>query len=274
MYGYADPGGPRKWWKDDVQYGVMWDRVVGTFTIVEGMTRDAAFVKRLRSTGQVFAHHVSNPPFERTRTTDELVAAWTAPFENTLGGGLAGGFDAIMIDEFRPEPDRSPAADRCIDALRRVRERYPDRLILVSGMWRLADGGPGSRRGDRRIAYDGTLRAIRTYADLFVLETYQRTANPQLHIFDVFAKNLEERVPGLLRKTIYALLVARTPPNDAGDDPRRDLAGFLDEQVRTIRAGGLTRAMPGVGYWVFYRSTPETIAAAVETTRRAFPHHR
>jgi hypothetical protein len=186
---------------------------------------------------------------------------------------MAPGFDAIMIDEFRPEPDGSLAADRCIEALRRVRERYPDRLIFVSGMWRLADGGPGSRRGDKRVTYDETLRAIRRYADLFVLESYQRTGNPQLYLFDLFAKNLEERVPGLLRKTIYALLIARTPPHDAGDDPRRDLASFLGEQLRTIRTGALPRTMPGVGYWVFYRSTPETIAATVEMTRLAFPQH-
>jgi hypothetical protein len=66
-------------------------------------------------------------------------------------------------------------------------------------------------------------------------------------------------------------MIAQTPPNDAGDDPRRDLPRFLNEQMTAIRTGALTRAMPGVGYWVFYRSRPETVAATVEMTRLAFP---
>jgi hypothetical protein len=266
MYGYGD--------SISDEYRPIWEKTLKAFTAFDGITQDAKLVKRLRSEGKIFAYHVWNPVDAGNKTVEGLVASWSAPFENTLGGGLPGGFDGITIDEFRSCPDGSEDSRMLIEALRRVRLRYPDRLIFVSGVWLLADGGPHGLFGLGQSTYDDVLNAIYTYADIFILENYQRTRKPQFQMFESMAKNIETRRPGLLKKTIYALYISQSAPFFADDDPKVNFYDFLESQLTLIKAGDDTRRMPGVGYWVFYRSKPETLEKVVSLTERYFPKER
>ena len=140
MYGYGDAQ------TENPQTAALWRKLFGTFNIIEGTTTNADFVKRLRADGKVFAHHVVNT-FEETATVDDIVAAWSAPFRNDLDGELPGGFDAIAVDELHSNPDGTPESKRVVAALRQLRERYPNKLILVSCVWKLAFSGHKRRDG-------------------------------------------------------------------------------------------------------------------------------
>ena len=109
---------------------------LSTFTVIEGFTTDAAFVKELRSQGRVYAHSVPNP---EDAPASDLVAAWSAPLENDLNGLLSDGFDAIAIDEFTAAPDGTTRSQAQCEALatqshakRRAVEIEPQCFGIVS----------------------------------------------------------------------------------------------------------------------------------------------
>lgn len=246
MYGYNDA--QRALWSDTLRH----------FNIVTGLTNDPERVMALRRQGIIFAYHVTNTPAEGRTTAREFADYWAEPLGQTFADRLEGGFDAISIDEFHSYPDGNEESERTIQALRLLRERYPDKLILGWGVWRLADGGPNSLYGDKQVTFDRQLEAIKDCCDLFILENYCREANPQLDLIPRFARNLEERCPGLLRKTIYGLYIAQSEPFIADDSVDYDYKGFLDEQLSRIRKDPVTRSMPGVGFWAFYRAHMDT----------------
>lgn len=266
MYGYSDSEGNGA----SDQYRDLWKKTIQAFTVIEGQTENAELVKRLREQGKVFAYHVVNTIDAKHNTPEDFVAAWSKPFEETLGGRLPGGFDAISIDEFNSYPDGSKESQLQNESLRQVRERFPDRLIFVSGVWKLADGGPGSLYSDKRVTYDDTLNAVRKYADIFVLENYQRTGNIQFEFFESMPKNLESRSPGLLKKTIFGLYISQSAPFIADDDPEVGFFEFLETQINLIKIGKLSKTMPGVAFWVFYRAKPETVEEVVRLLQEHF----
>ena len=271
MYGYADAlSGVPQYWRDSAQFRAYWEMAFPVFNVIDGVTSDANLVKRLRSQGKVFAYHVSNNLDDHHKMAADMLAEWSKPFENTLGGELAGGFDAICIDEFHSYPDGDKDGQISLDALKELREKYPDRLIFASGVFTLADGGPLSLSGKKQTTYDDTLKAMQKYADIFLLENYHRTGNPQLEYFPAMAKNVEDRVPGLLKKTIYILFIPQTPPFDADDDPAVDFFNFLELQINLIKIGPLTKTMPGIGFWIFYRAKPETIPEVIRLTQEHY----
>ena len=271
MYGYSDATTvSSSVWGTLDQYRALWEKTMGTFTVADGITKDADLVNRLRSQGKVFAYHVSNTIDEKHKTAEDFVSAWSEPFENTLEGKLPGGFDAISIDEFHSYPDGSKESQLQNESLRQLRKRFPDRLIFVSGVWKLADGGPGALHSDKKVTYDDTLNALQKYADVFVLENYQRTGNIQFEFFESMPKNLESRSPGLLGKTIFALYISQSAPFIGDDDPRINFFDFLEKQINLVKTGKLTSQTPGIGYWVFYRSKPETIERILDLTQKYF----
>ncbi|GJQ23512.1 MAG: hypothetical protein HBSAPP01_13020 [Candidatus Brocadia sapporoensis] len=271
MYGYADKvtGSPTRW-SDKALYKEYWDKVINNFNVIDGTTKDAEFVTILRKQGKVFAYHVLNTIDEKHQTVDDFVKSWSEPFENTLGGKLIGGFDAICIDEFHSYADDSKESRIAIEALRRVREKYPDRLIFVSGVWKLGDGGPISLHGNKKTIYDEQLNAVNKYADIFVLENYQRTGNPQLYLFESMAKNIESRSPGLLKKTIFGLYISQSKPYIADDNPEINYFDFLEKQMHLIKTNRYTNHMPGIGFWIFYRTKPETIEKLIGLTDKYY----
>ena len=257
MYGYSDTQMQRP------QIAALWTKAFETFNIIEGVTTDADFVKRLRAEGKPFAHHVVNT-FDDDATVDDIVEAWSVPFRDDLGGKLPGGFDAIAVDELHSTPDGTPASKRVVAALRRLRERYPNKLILVSAVWKLGFSGHKRRNGT---LYDEQLKAVNECADLLFLESYHSEVNPQLYLFDQMAKNVDARVPGLLKKTIFGLGIPQNRPFPYGDcSPYVEFGDFLDAQLHRIKNSPLTRDMPGIGYWVFYRARPETVIHTTNLT--------
>lgn len=257
MYGYNDINGESR--KPE------WEKVIDIFNVIDGKTDNAEFVKQLRSKGKIFAYHVSFPTKIEDYNVENIVKSWSEPFENTLNGKLPGGFDAICIDEFHSFPDGSKESIVSIEVLKQIREKYKDRLIFASGVWRLGHGGLTSIRSKGK-TYDDILNAINKYADIFILENYHRTVNPHLSFFDSMAHNIKDRVPGLIAKTIYALYISQNLPGD--DQPGVDFYKFLEKQVDIIKSNPVLNPMKGVAFWVFYRAKPETIDTVIDLVKK------
>jgi len=118
MYGFSDGG---------YQYqSEIWDQILSVATIIEGTTQNAAFVKQLQSQGKIFAYHVVNT-FSDSTTAEEVANTWAIPFQNTLYGKLPDGFDAVCIDELHSYADGSANSIRTINAIKILRQRYPNK---------------------------------------------------------------------------------------------------------------------------------------------------
>ena len=230
MSGYHDPAQAH------------FQEILPNFTVIAGgSTADAAFVQQLRADGKIFSHHRHN---DLNLTTAQLVARFREPFDSGL---VPGGFDAIHIDEIHPHADGTANSIKQVEALRQLRQLYPNKRIFVWTRWQLAAGGP----------YGDILRAIRDYADMNMLEHYIREGNLQYGLFDDYARNMEAAAPGIMQKTIFGLYTSQG--GFTGDD-RADIGfyGVLDEQFHTIRNTPETAGTPGVAFWVYYRSEKET----------------
>ena len=224
------------------------------YTAIGGLTTDAALVQELRAQAKLFLHQTIATP---SKTVAQLVADWSAPFNNTLGGALPGGFDAIQIDEFGAYPDGSAEATKYATALQQLRAQYPDKRIFVWSVWNVADGGPKTLYGDPSVTYSTLLNAVNQYADRYMLEVYTNEANPQLHLFNPFADNIESFAPGLRAKTVFGLYI---PQNGfiADDSTSRGFWGHLDAQLHTIRNDPEMSTMPGAAFWIWYRAERTT----------------
>src|SRR5579875_2133517 len=152
MYGHEKLTGKSQFWPSTAQYKTEWDKVIAAFNVIDGSTRDANLVTSLRAQGKIFARHVSNTKDAKHATPADFVAEWSKPFDDTLGGQLPGGFDAICIDEFHSAADGTPESRLQVESLKEIREKYPDRLIFASGVWKLADGGSESKYGSKTIS--------------------------------------------------------------------------------------------------------------------------
>jgi hypothetical protein len=270
MYGYLEALPATGELYTPQQYNKVWYDTIQVLNVIDGITQNADFVNRLRAQGKIFTYHVLNHVDATHKTVDDFVNAWSQPFENTLGGKLPGGFDAICIDEFNTYRDGTPESRLQNEALKKTREKYPDRLIFVSGVGRLGDGGIGSLSGDKSTTYNDTLNAIQKYADVFLLEHYLRSGNPQFEYFASKAKNIHDNCPGLMEKTIYILQIAQTPPETGDDNPKVNFFSFLESQFKAIKTGPLTQRMPGIGFWVFYRSKPETVEEVLHLVQQYY----
>ena len=238
MSGYSDPS------KSAFQ------QILPYYTAIGGITTDAALVQDLRAKGKLFLHQTIATP---TKTVAQLVADWSAPFNNTLGGALPGGFDAIQIDEFGAYPDGSAEATKYATALQQLRGLYPDKRIFVWSVWSVADGGPNTLYGNPAATYSTLLNAINSYADRYMLETYINEANPQLSLFNPFADNIESFAPGLRAKTVFGLYIAQNG-FVADDSTNLGYWGYLDAQLHTIRNDPEMSTMPGAAFWIWYRA--------------------
>jgi len=229
--------------------------VLPYFNVIGGTTTNAAFVESVRSQGKIFSHHVFNNP--AATTVQELVDTWRVPFDNTLGGALPGGFDAVHIDEIHPTPNGSAESLRVIAALEQLRALYPNKQIYTWSQWQLADGGPNTLFGNPADSFSDVLNAINDVADMNMLEHYIREGNNQTHLFNTFADNLESFVPGVLDKTVFGLY---TSQGGFAADDSTDVGywGFLDAQLHAIRNDPEMSTMPGASFWVHYRSEPLT----------------
>lgn len=249
MYGHHDGAGVDEEFR----------KIIPPFSVVEGTSSDADFIKELQAQGVIYAAHVNNP---NSATTAELVAHWRGPFDNNLGGELTNGFDAIAIDELRNNTNGSIQSDRVCQALQELRGLYPDKLIFAAATWHL---------GSDPATYSNQLNAVNAYADMFMLEVYIREGNPSYGWLGLhgaaYAPKIEVIVPGILNKTVYGLWIAQHG-FVADDTTSIGFWGHLDEQFHRIRNDGDASTMPGVMFWAYYNSetelTPDYVARLVD----------
>lgn len=247
MYGHSDDAGVTDAFRQ---------HVVPTFNVIEGSSSDASFINELRDQGKVYAAHVTNPIGE---TAAQLLARWRAPFDNTLGGQLPGGYDAIAIDELdSTSTDGTANSEAVVSALAQLRGLYPNKQIYVATTYSY---------GYSPANYTDQLNALNQYADLIMVENYQREDRYSYRFFDSFADQLNAVVPGILDKTIYGLQISQ---GGLVADSSTDVGywGFLDDQLHRIRNDADASTMPGVMYWVYYRSerdlTPDYVSRLVD----------
>ncbi len=75
MYGHSDDAGVTAAFR----------KLIPRFTVIEGTSTDAEFIKELRAVGCIYAAHVTN---HENATDEKLVALWRKPFDNNLSGRL------------------------------------------------------------------------------------------------------------------------------------------------------------------------------------------
>jgi len=226
-------------------------KLVPRVTVIEGTSRNATFIKELRTKGCLYAAHVNNPP---GATVDELLKRWRAPFEDDLGGKLPGGYDAIAIDELRQDLDGSRQSGIVCEALARFRKQYPAKQIYAAATWQL---------GRNAKQHTEQLKAVEQFVDVLMLEIYLRESRPSYGYIPKWAEELEAVSRKVLAKTVYGLGVAQRGYL-FDDSSHTSFLAHLDTQFHQIRNGPRTGRMSGVMFWVFYRSqtevTPEYLA--------------
>jgi len=247
MYGHSDDAGATDAFRQDV---------VPAFTVIEGTSSNASFIKELRDQGKVYAAHVNNIAGE---SASQLLARWRAPFQNTIGGQLPGGYDAIAIDELLGASTNGTAnSNAVVSALGQLRSLYPDKGIYVATTWHY-----GSQSGN----YTHQLNALNTYADLVMVENYLREDNYNYGYFHSYADNLKAAVPGILDKSVYGIYI---PQGNFVADTSTDVGfwGFLDDQLHRIRNDADAATMPGIMFWPYYQSekdlTPDYVSRLVD----------
>ena len=246
MYGHYDGAGVTEAFRE----------IIPPFSVIEGTSEDATFILELRNDGKEYAAHVTNPASE---TAAELLARWRAPFDNDLGGQLPGGYDAIAIDELHGSDTNGTAhSDAVASALQQLRALYPNKSIYAAATWQY---------GADAASYTDQLNAVNDYADMLVVENYLREGHPAYGDFASWADNLKAAVPGILAKSVYGLYIAQ---GGFVADDTTDVGywGHLDEQFHSIRTDADASTMPGVMFWVYYRSerdlTPDYVAKLVD----------
>ena len=246
MYGHHDGSGVTDAFQE----------IIPPFNIIEGTSTNASFIKELSNQGRVYAAHVTNPSNE---TATQLLARWRAPFENTLGGQLPGGYDAIAIDELHgADTNGTTHSNAVVSALGQLRALYPSKGIYAATTWHY---------GHRSADYSDQLRALNSYSDLIFVENYMREGNYSSNHFSRYADNLKAAAPGILAKAIYGLYISQGG-FVADDSTDMGFWGLLDDQFYRIRNDTDAASMPGVMFWVYYRSqqdlTPDYVAQLVD----------
>lgn len=261
MYGYKDLTGfkPQPFWSDAKECERLWNEVFHRFNIITGKTTDAAVVKRLRERGIVFACSVSNNRSATHKTVEDFVREWSKPLEDTLGGQLPGGFDGISIDELHGDTDGSADSEITINAVREVRRRFPSKLILAWAPMAVVLAGSPDKNG-RRYAKgkvcDNQFRMVSECCDLMMIECYQRESANHMDWFAEAAKNLDKRAAGLLNKSVFGLCVSQREDLNMDDKPEVDFAQHVEKQFQVLQTDSLTKQMPGIAIYAFYRMKP------------------
>jgi hypothetical protein len=229
------------------------------FTVIGGTTTDAGLVQQLRSEGKVFAYNVGYNSSYSSFSTQQLVDLWSTPFNNTLGGALPGGFDAIEIDEIIPYANGTVESSRIVAALGQLRAEYPDKIIAAFSPQAL---------GWNPATYSNLLNGINNYTDLYLFEAYMdEVAAPGNVLWHAnMATLIDSQAPGLIDKTIFALLSYQgSYPADTTTDI--GLWGFLDAQMHAIRNHPVASRMPGVGSYTY------TLGLTTDFMGRAMDHY-
>jgi len=174
-------------------------------------------------------------------TVEQLVLRWSHSLEEP-------GIDGISIDEFIKKDDH--IVDVWIEALKTVRERYPEKLIFC---WIAGKG----------LQVPRLHKAIRDYVDYCMPEIYYRESNAEGKngfTFDRFREavdTLETNAPGITGKILMGLGVnARL----FDDTTSLDFGEFIESQIRFIRTDPVLRQLPGLAFYTPARLSQAGIA--------------
>ena len=264
MYGYKDLVGfkPQPFWSNPEECERLWNDVFDRFNIITGKTTDAPVVKRLRERGILFAYSVSNNRNATHKTTEDFVREWSKPLQDTLGGQLPGGFDGISIDELHGDTDGSADSEITIRAVREVRRRFPNKVILAWAPMTVAVAGSPGKNGQRFAkgkTCDNQFRMVSECCDLMMIECYQRESVNHMDWFSEAAGNLNKRAPLLMKKSIFGICVSQREDLNMDDKADVDFAQHVEKQFQLLKTDPLIKPMPGVAVYAFYRMKPEFV---------------
>ena len=251
MYGHSDNAGVTDAFR----------KLVPRINVIEGTSRNAAFIKELRKKRCIYAAHVNSPP---GASLEELVNRWTAPFKDDLGGKLPGGYDAIAIDELRADVNGSKQSAIVCEALKKTREAYPEKKIYAAATWQL---GRNSRDHTEQ------LRAVDRYVDVLMLEVYLRESRPSYGYIADWAGQVQAISSNLLSKTVYGLGIAQRGYL-FDDSTSLSYLAHLDHQFHVIRQDRRSRHMPGVMFWAYYRSQTEVLPEYLARLSQHYFHNQ
>ncbi|MBN2497191.1 MAG: lamin tail domain-containing protein, partial [Deltaproteobacteria bacterium] len=205
----------------------------------------------------------ADPPSDQELETciEINVDTWEDAYSDELGGLLPDGFQAITVDEFLGSwRDTSLQYRIGFETLKRVKERNPDRLIFVWGVYGKED-------------YDdpwipSALAQLYTYADLYMEEVYvdelstpaDRDSLIESRILKIRDTCQGHGCDGLLEKTVIGLSTADTEDYAYDRDPGVDFPDFVDSEIHFIRNTSVLDQLPGVAFYSFARTRPETVA--------------
>ena len=108
---------------------------------------------------------------------------------------------------------------------------------------------------------------------MIMLERYSNERTPRYSLFEKFSDNIESQVPGILRKTVFGLIISQKGLV-ADDSTDVGFWGHLDEQLHIIRNDPDCAIMPGIMFWVYYRSESATPALCAKLAHHYFIEDR
>jgi hypothetical protein len=138
-------------------------------------------------------------------------------FAENMQGAAGISIDEVVAHDLTPQ-----RRDTLAKVLRRLREDFPDKLIVAWDASRWNASGAA------------LLRAMRDYCDLLILEVYipQRDAEATFRAFAKRRDTVEKLAPGVRKKLIFGIGAHRKMRNTAGSR----FAEHLAAQVRHVKA--------------------------------------
>lgn len=184
-------------------------------------------------------------------TTEELIRKWSDALDEP-------GIDGIAVDEFHSHDEfvttwmksfNQVLFETWAEALKTVRQRYPDKLIMV-WMW-----GWGEHS-------QPILETINKYADYFMPEVYypEKDAEgfPDFHFprFREAIDHFEKLVPGISKKILMGV---GCHEGLYDNDPDIDYGDFIEAQITAIASDPVLSKLPGVAIYKPAALSPKNI---------------
>ncbi len=195
-------------------------------------------------------------------TADELVERWSNAMDEP-------GIDGIAVDEFHSHDEFFNIWMQSFDetlfetwtaALMRIRERYPDKLIMV-WMW-------GWGEHSKPI-----LESIRDYADFFIPEIYYSEKDAEgfpnfgFPRFRESVDHFESLAPGISQKILIGL---GCHEGLYDTDPSIGYGDFIEAQITTIVNDPVLKKLPGLAIYKPLALSPENLKRLNELIRRYY----
>ncbi len=186
-------------------------------------------------------------------SVSELLEMWSHSMEEP-------GVDGISIDEFIK--DDTERIDIWAEALYRMRERYPDKLIFC---W-IAGNGLNEPAAPLH-------RAIRDNADYCMPEIYYRVSAAKefpdfaFTRFNEAVEKLETSAPGISSKILMGIGVHEAL---FADDLSIEYGDFVEAQIRYIANDPVLRDLPGLAFYAPMKLSQDNIRRLDNVVRKYY----